>query len=396
MHLTAYARAPLLCVVLGSLASCGAESVSGDPQGSDGSSSEGGGGDTGFDTSGSGWEPDTPPDHVTEHLEIWDFGPEDLCAGQIAMMEREAQRLSAEMGLSLQRLRVAWGEAATESLCDAVVRAQGCARGSGANTYIATGRESASHELVHAIRRQNELQTHVFFEEGLAEQLGANRPNGSYSAWLPPSLDEFGPTVLLQYSQSDFYVGHKVPGDFYTLAAHYLTFVRETYGADALTSFLRSAGKSNVDEAFADAFGVSVEASELAWQRDAPSSYELGEPCHEMLEWGPDGIALEQVLSCELEETLLYAGSGLGSTRGCCFDLAEPTSVQISLEVEEGSVTLLADECWEISADSEESGVSVSRLTTPKTLLLAGCRWRVTPVVSTPGGSFRVTVAPVE
>ncbi|MBL4684648.1 MAG: hypothetical protein JKY37_08680 [Nannocystaceae bacterium] len=125
MHLTTSTRAPLflsMFVVLAGSAACEAGQMPSLDEAGDGSSSGGSSRDGSDDSSGlddsETWEPESPPDHVTEHLEIWDFGPEELCVGQIARMEREVVRLSDEMGLSVHGLRVAWGASATEELAD--------------------------------------------------------------------------------------------------------------------------------------------------------------------------------------------------------------------------------------------------------------------------------------
>ncbi len=167
------------------------------------------------------WTPPTAPDFETAHLQVWDFGPEPLCAGQLTELEAEATRLLDEMGLGLPagELRLAWGSAASAELCDYPFAVNGCSRGKGAQAYVATNRESASHELVHGIRNANSLRTHVFFEEGLAEHLGAKRPLGTYLAWRPPELDAYGPTSLLELSSDEFFAGADIYGDFYDIEA---------------------------------------------------------------------------------------------------------------------------------------------------------------------------------
>lgn len=131
------------------------------------------------------WEPDAPPSIETAHLRIWEFGPEELCAGWLAHLESEVVRLSTEMQIPLpveDKLMVLWGSTAAADFCsDRGFPVNGCSGGLGTEAYVATTGVSASHELVHGLRRRTGKRTHAFFEEGLAEHLGSGRPNRIYT-----------------------------------------------------------------------------------------------------------------------------------------------------------------------------------------------------------------------
>jgi len=205
-----------------------------------------------------------------------------------------------------------------------------------------------------------------------------------------PGSFKWGPTSLINLSAYEFYQGDTSYGDFYGLAGHFVTYLRETHGVDRLMAFMRDAEKEGVATTFVDRFDYPLEEAESRWRADSPRSYEVGDPCRELIELSAEGFEVEQSLGCQDPESLNLSASGsFESTRGYCFDIQEPTRFEFRTDSANGEARVYSTQCWDTSSGLA-TGMRIASAYDVETL--AGCRWKLDLTSAAAGDSIVLAV----
>lgn len=201
-----------------------------------------------------GCAPDVQPldDGVVEtaHLRITNTTGNPICAGTPILLERELERIAAAVELPLwpedDKLEVRFGEDAVAEVCGDPAEGQlnGCVRRVDGELVVAAVEVSytASHELVHALRRENGVWSTTAFEEGLAELLAGSDGFPRYLSY-PHGEPIIGPVSLLEVPSEEFHRGH------YVASASFLSWLWKTRGRSALMTFLNDPAFDGVEAA---------------------------------------------------------------------------------------------------------------------------------------------------
>jgi hypothetical protein len=290
---------------------------------------------------GCGDEPS--PAFETEHLRF--HGDLDgACAGLGRTYERELGRLESTLGRELlEPVDVLVGEDAVARHCEPFPDGRLPAGCSLSGTEVAATFYALSHELVHAIRKQHDVEGVMLVEEGLATMLGSSRPSLPLHVTVSPYDPDSAPIPRLEHDWSDGVLADRVIG------AHFLRWVDESYGRRAWTDFLWSDGVRSgeaVEGAFADAVGVTMLAAQDRWSNEAEREAIFSELC-----WGTDAAVLPA-------EGLLVEGSACCSDPSVdqdeppllrlgrrCFTVPASTELQIELVAGDGELALRPDGC---------------------------------------------------
>jgi len=264
-----------------------------------------------------------------------------LCAEMEPWIEAEIERVGREVGLRPAfELGVTLGASAVATECvePGDIRAvQGCTVGDGAAVAVVTTPGTFAHELVHALRRHQGLRTRPLFEEGFAELRGGSDAYPRVDQLEPAALAEVRqPEAMIELGPSEFRDGQS-----YRAAAHFLAFVEQTDGPEALASFMRG----GLDDSAADArrrfelhFGASLSERAEAWRQQGPHEVSEGDPCTGGAEPLPaTGARIEVTVDCDAPGTMGLAGAEETAWRRTCVAV-EAGRYVIALEAEAGSV----------------------------------------------------------
>ncbi|WAS94494.1 hypothetical protein [Nannocystis punicea] len=293
------------------------------------------------------------PRYVTEHLEVELYDGEVLCAGTLAIMDMQMERVAAFLGIDPpSQIPVFYGPSAVTEGCGGSWG--GCARASG--VFATSG--SIFHELVHAVRQSQGDGGAVgtwLFEEGIAEMLSGYRWD-PYSAWLHPSEIERGPEVLADFPRGE---GKFIPGDYAT-AAHFVSWLRMVYGDGTLVAFLndpRYLDGEAYDDAFVSHFGLSMEDADSAWRASAPEEYAWSESCDPSyaLAWAGSVLEFTDTVDCEAPHTTGPRDGTYVTLRSHCFTLAQPGTVRVEFLANGGSLRLVPVDCVDTGEFAPES-----------------------------------------
>jgi hypothetical protein len=215
-------------------------------------------------TLAAGCEPRYPIEYETEHLRVAKTFDAPICAGTLRAMEFDAARIAEQLGgREYAPVVVVLGIDAVTEHCPP--NSTGCAHRGGP---VYTELHTFGHEMVHAF--VGEHTSLPFVEEGLAEALG-----GGMTSVIALEVD------VANVSITEAIVG-PTTGDkaAYIIAGHFVAWLIDRWGLDAVLSFRAAlypgAALSLISSRFEEAFGVSLESAELAWQLTAPSSYQIG------------------------------------------------------------------------------------------------------------------------
>lgn len=318
-----------------------------------------------------GCSDDPPPLLETEHLRF--HGEFDgACDALGTLYERELSRIEASLDRELlEPIDVHVGDAAIERWCSTSVSSgeplpSGCAP---SGTLLATSLGSLSHELVHALRLQHGVDGVPLIEQGLATMYGDGRPftGVSVSAFANGSDPEFIPRLEHDWHE-------EAAGDS-SIGAHFLHWVRETYGQAPFLDFSWSNGVSEGDPhameaAFAAATGETMLAAEDRWRYESDYRVGFSDLCYG-IETAPlpaAGLVVEGPACCtdpsaeQGEPPWLVLGSR-------CFTLSAPTELQVELISGDGMLVLRPDDCDAtiVTLDPGES----------QTITASACRWKL-------------------
>ncbi len=314
---------------------------------------------------------DQPPAIESEHLRF--HGELDgACDALGTLYERELSRIEASLGRDvLEPIDVHVGEAAVEQWCSTVIDPgeplpSGCAP---SGILLATSLRSLSHELVHAVRAQHGIHGGPLIEQGLATMYGSGRP---FTGTTVSVLAGVSDAAFIPRLEHDWH--EEETGDS-SIGAHFLYWMRETYGRGPFLDFLWSDGvgagdPDAVQEAFAEAVGDTMLAAQDRWSAESDYHVEFSDLCYG-IETAPlpaAGLLLEGPACCtdpsaeQGEPPWLVLGSR-------CFTLSTPTELQVELISGEGLLVLRPDDCDDtiVSLDPGESEI----------ITASACRWKV-------------------
>lgn len=281
---------------------------------------------------------------ITEHLEVEASDSPVVCRGTLDNLEAQAVRVADLLDVEIPHpIRVYYGPSAVEEHCNAVASDHytGCARGLGAETYIATDGGSASHELVHAVRLVNDLKASRFIEEGVAELFSGFRPVVTRFEVVAAEVDR-GPEFLSTLPWDEVGLSD------YATAGHFMSWLSLQYDFEAMASFLNASTlDSDVEKAFAENFGRSLKDAEADWRSTSETVYVWGEICDPQrnLDWEGDSLMFTGRVDCDAPNTV-GPGAGRIRTRSNCFESADTGVLRVELVATTGFAEFrLVDDC---------------------------------------------------
>jgi len=296
--------------------------------------------------------PDAAPgdDGVVEtaHLRISNSTGHPICAGTSRLLEGELERIATTLGRPLwpedEKLEMRFGQEAVAEVCtswdpDDIA---GCVHLVEGERVVAAVEVAytASHELVHALRRYHGTWSTTAFEEGLAELLSGSDGFPVYVSY-PQGDSAIGPLYLLEIPREDFDIG------YYVASQNFLAWLWETEGGDKLLGYLDDPAFDGVDAAlplFEQHYGYALAEAEAAYRVDERPDPIWGAPCIPELTYslaeGP--VELSGDFDCAAPE--VYGASHFMSLWPMCLEVPRNTRVRISFEADHGRFMVLGRE----------------------------------------------------
>src|SRR5690606_10167445 len=242
------------------------------------------------------------------------------------------------------KLEVRFGEDAVAEVCGDPAEGQlnGCVRRVDGELVVAAVEVSytASHELVHALRRENGVWSTTAFEEGLAELLAGSDGFPRYVSY-PHGEPTIGPVSLLEVPSEAFHRGH------YVASASFLSWLWETRGRSTLMAFLHDPAFDGVEAAlplFEQHFGLPLAEAEQAWREDDRPDPIGGAPCLPDRTYSLADGPVELTGDFDCSEPTAYGASHWMSLWSMCLEVPETTRVRISAGIEHGRFQVLSRE----------------------------------------------------
>lgn len=335
---------------------------------------------------------DDRPVVETEHLRFHG----DLhgaCDALGTLYERELARIEASLDRELlEPIDVHVGELALEQWCSPSVYPgeplpSGCAP---SGTLLATSLESLSHELVHAIRLQHDVDGIPVIEEGLATMLGTGRPGASLAISVDAHDPAAAPIPRLELDSREESAVDR------SIGAHFPHWISETYGREPMLAFLWSDGVRGDDPvaaqaSFAQAIGETMLAAQDRWSDESEPRVVFSDLCYgiEAAPLPDAGLLVEGPACCtdpsaeQGEPPLLRLGSR-------CFTLSDATELQVELISGDGQLVLRPEGC--------DSTLLVLGPCESETITAAACRWKamfVGPEACDEPTGYRYAVTPL-
>jgi hypothetical protein len=267
-----------------------------------------------------------------------------LCAGMEPWVDAELERVQAHVGLTLERsLFVELGQAAVDEGCGNTPEDSmrlGCTVGVGQDVRVYTRPEALAHELVHALRRQWELKTVPFLEEGWAETVAGSDVLPSI-ALVDPRAVEVDLEALLGASVEE------MRDPFARMVAtHVVRFIESSVGPDALAAFFRGGTDDDGEGAairLEVALGTSFTTWATRWSAEAQPVSGRGDPCTSgVLDVPADGVELASTVDCDAPDTFGIAGDASGAWTRQCVRVDAPGMWQAQVTATAGRVRIAA------------------------------------------------------
>lgn len=268
-----------------------------------------------------------------------------LCAGMQPWVDAEIERVQAHTGLQLSHsLWVELGDAAVAAGCadDTEGRARlGCAVGAGAEVRVYARPEALAHELVHALRRQWELSTVPFLEEGWAEAVAGSD--------VHPSVFEVNPGDVDVELDALLEVDRAAVRDeaTYAVAVHVVRFLEASVGVEAMAAWFRGGVDEDAEAArvrIEAAFGASWTTWVTRWSAEADVVSARGDACAglEIVDVPVDGVEIEAVVDCGDPGTFGIAGDAVGAWTRRCMRVSEAGIWEVEVDAAVGSARIEA------------------------------------------------------
>lgn len=293
--------------------------------------------------------PSTSADYSTESIALINHTGGPICRGTLELLDAEAERLAALMGLPLPSpLLLEYGIEAVHEVCDVneSIDEGGCVRGTGCDVRVATSFSPQVHELVHAVRFRNGVAGPSVLEEGLAVYLGDGRP--FHAATIGVShLPRQSIFDLMELSSDE------LGQDRYAYGAHFMAYLVDEYGLDPVMRALTAPTyPGDLAALFETHLGSSLSAVDERWQSEAwNEAYFTSPPCENTVRLDQP-FDLHERLDCDEPQTQGHFGRSLVSTAsGTCLVLESPTPVTLSVEGGPGEVNLLGFDCEAVEDD---------------------------------------------
>lgn len=339
--------------------------------------------------------PGPEPDLRSTYLDVFLDPGTRLCSPTLERLDAEVERLATALGVDTdpeERIVLYYGASSVKDRCDIDFPVGefmwgGCAQEDG--LWIAAQPRAESHEIVHALRLHAGLSGPRYWEEGLATYYGTWRPYVELRVWASGSLQ---PSRSLRSPE---------PPDqaAYMESAHFIAFLDEAYGGEALRALSRSLGEgAEPGIAFRQELGVSLEDVEARWLVEADHMYELGPLCEEEITVGSEPVVLRGEIGCEVPGVL---GPGLSERmdlfRGPRYCLSTSPGTVLSVTAR-GSEEHGVVEARSVASDSgcpaHEPSLGTSVVPgSEREYDTQGCRWAVVYVSSLEGDAYEIELS---
>jgi hypothetical protein len=331
------------------------------------------------------------PDARGAYLDVYLSEGARICQPTLERLDAEVERIAEALGVSPDpedRIALHYGDWAVKELCDIEAEVGeflwgGCADDDG--LWIAAQPRAESHEIVHALRLREGLFGPPYWEEGLATYYGTFRPYTEFSVWASGDLN---PSQSLRTSEYPDQAG-------YTEAAHFITFIEQTYGSDRLRALSWSLGEGiEPGAAFEQALGASLEDVEERWKAEADHMYDLGPVCEENLVVGMIPVVIRGKIGCDVPGVLGATGDVRVDTfRGprYCLETRPNTTLTVTVRgsPEHGIAharSLASEAC---PAHEPNLGINVAA-GTAYDFETRGCSWSIDYVSTLEGDEYEI------
>jgi hypothetical protein len=325
----------------------------------------------------------------TAHLRITSSEDNPICAGTPLLLESEVVRIAEALELPLWsadgKLDMRFGIESVAEVCtqwdpDEI---NGCVDETNGEVTIASKEVAytASHELVHAVRRRNLSFGPAVFEEGLAEVLSGSDGYPVYVRY-PHGESYPGPVELLDLPREEL-------NNYYPSAESFVSWLWLTYDRPTLMSFMNDSAFSDADAAlplFEQHFGLPLAEAEQAWRNDDRPDPIWGDPCIPERTYSLADGPIELSGDFDCREPAVYGASYFMSLWPMCLDVPETTRVRLSLDADHGQLQVLSREPCDAGPAGGEA-YSDKYLDAGDVLEedIAGCRYRMLLSSQEPG-----------
>lgn len=191
-----------------------------------------------------------------EHLRFGTDSDEEICAGTLPYLDGVAGHLGEVFERPAARIDYYWLPDGIDAQCG-IEGLWGCVfeEPEAFSTLLVH-----QHELVHAVRAPQRM--YLPLEEGLAEAYG-----DGWTPVAPPSGDILD---VLQEHQH----GRRMPNEAFPVAGHFVSYLREEHGVDALLALDRVSGYSDsfakVQADLREAYGLELEDDVARYESTYP------------------------------------------------------------------------------------------------------------------------------
>jgi hypothetical protein len=330
------------------------------------------------------------PDSRGTYLDVYLSQGARICPPTLARLDAEVERLAEALGVPLdpeERIALHYGDWAVKERCEVEYEVGdffggGCADADG--LWIAAQPGAESHEVVHALRVREGLRGPPYWEEGLATYLGTWRPYAEFSVWASGDLQ---PSRSLRSPELPDRAG-------YTEAAHFITFIDQTYGSERVRALSYSLGEGvEPGAAFEQSLGVSLESVEERWKSEAAHMYDLGPVCEASIAVGAEPVVIHDEIGCDVPGVLGPMAQMIDTFRGPRYCLETPPGTTLTVNargsIEHGVVharSLPSEAC---PAHEPNLGTNVVAGTSHD-FETRGCAWSVVYVSSLEGDVYEI------
>lgn len=248
--------------------------------------------------------------YETDHLRIGTDFEDPVCLGTIEHFEDQVLFVEDRLGLSVdEEIELYWYDSLPPRACRD--GADGCT--SRSPRRIDSETELVMHELVHAVAFELGVPDELY-SEGLAEAL-----NGQ------PTV--FGPMLPTEMVGQDF---DEID---YPSAGHFMRWVLEEQTSSDLRTLLgassESRGRRHAEDAFEDAFSLSLGGAENRFVAEAPDVFPGFHVCDfDAQKLADDVLVMDLELDCDDVET-----RGVGNmTHSLVLEIADPGEYVVELD----------------------------------------------------------------
>ena len=271
-----------------------------------------------------------------------------LCEGTRVDLALDVDRLADRLGLPvLAPIDLHYGTAAVLDRCAGLTG--GCTWGFADDVAIAAANpKDATHELVHALRRQHGFDGPRSVEEGLAQILSGRPGNVVASSLLGDPTE--GPAQLWPLSAEAFYARDPI----YVVSTLVIDWLLATHGEDTVIAFASDpafadgAAFTELNAAIPRYFDDDLDTLDERWRQETSGSFRVGSRCDDDPQVLTDPLVWGGTLDCAEDPDTLDAGMdddgiAIPRARTMCVQIEAADRVRVRLDAPVGYAEVFAE-----------------------------------------------------